>query len=663
MNPFQKKITLLVICFCLGSVLSSQSVSKTVLQLDTNDTGIKIQPTMYGIFFEDINQAADGGLYAELVKNRSFEFNEPLMGWAQPKSRYQSENPDSGYATVFNNPDKTNRNYLRITVGNDKNYQLVNEGFRGIGIQKDASYDFSCLLAKGEGNISAVKAELVDENNEVAASAEVGVIHTGWQKYTVAMKASRTVEKGKLRLTFTGKGTLMMDMVSLFPQDTWKGRKGGLRKDLVQKLYDLKPGFVRFPGGCIVEGRTLANRYQWKKTIGDVADRELIINRWNTEFSHRSSPDYFQTFGLGFMEYFQLAEDLGAAPLPILSCGMACQFNTGELARMEDLDPYVQDALDLIEFANGDPEKTKWGNLRAKLGHPQPFNLKFIGVGNEQWGPDYIARYKVFEQAIHSTYPGIAVISGSGPYSEGEYFDYGWKELKKLNPQLVDEHYYKPPQWFLKNAARYDRYSRSGPKVFAGEYAAHSGSGDDGRKRNNWEAALSEAAFMTGLERNADVVHMSSYAPLFAHTDNWQWAPDLIWFNNLHSYATPSYYVQQLFSVNKGTDLLRILENGSPLTGQQKLYASAVKDALKKEAIVKIVNADSTDKEVEIVPDHPVAGKKISETVLTAMKPDATNTFGQEPIIPAEKEILIKKRKIVAVIPAHSLVILKIKIR
>ncbi|GEN77242.1 alpha-L-arabinofuranosidase C-terminal domain-containing protein [Chryseobacterium hagamense] len=653
MNLFKRKLILLFSCFCIVSVLFSQSASGTVLQLDMNTTGIKIQPTMYGIFFEDINQAADGGLYAELVKNRSFEFTEPLTGWKQPNTRYQSENPDSGYATVFNNPNKTNHNYLRVTVGNDKNYQLVNEGFRGIGIQKEASYDFSCLLAKGEVNIRTVKAELVDENNKVVASAEVKITNPGWQKYSVAMKASRTVEKGKLRLTFTGKGTLLMDMVSLFPQDTWKGRKGGLRQDLVQKLYDLKPGFVRFPGGCIVEGRTLANRYQWKKTIGDVADRELIINRWNTEFSHRSSPDYFQTFGLGFMEYFQLAEDLGAAPLPILSCGMACQFNTGELVRMEDLDPYVQDALDLIEFANGDPAKTKWGKFRAELGHPQPFNLKFIGVGNEQWGPDYLERYRIFEHAIHSRYPEINIVSGSGPYSDGEYFDYGWKELKKLDPQLIDEHYYKPPQWFLENAARYDRYDRSGPKVFAGEYAAHSGSGDDGRKRNNWEAALSEAAFMTGLERNADVVYMSSYAPLFAHTDNWQWAPDLIWFNNLGSYATPSYYVQQLFSVNKG----------SPLTEKQRLYASAVKDALKKEVIVKIVNVDGTDREVEVVPSHPVAVKKLSETVLTASKPDDTNTFGREHIIPAEKEVLIKNRKIVASVPARSLVILKMKIR
>lgn len=663
MNLFKKTIVFPAVFLCIGSGLPAQSASRHMLQLDMNSTGIKIQPTMYGVFFEDINQAADGGLYAELIKNRSFEFNEPLMGWKQPKTQYQSENPDSGYATVFSNPDKTNHNYVRISVNNDKVYQLVNEGFRGIGIRKEAYYDFSGILSKGEGNISAVKAELLDENNKVVSSAVIEIKDSGWHKYSAVMKASETVEKGKLRLTFTGKGTLMMDMISLFPQDTWKGRKGGLRKDLVQKLYDLEPGFIRFPGGCIVEGRTLANRYQWKKTIGDVADRELIINRWNTEFAHRSSPDYFQTFGLGFMEYFQLAEDLGAAPLPILSCGMACQFNTGELAGLEELDPYVQDALDLIEFANGDPAATKWGKLRAELGHPEPFHLKFIGVGNEQWGPDYIDRYAIFEQAIHSKYPEISIVSGSGPYSDGEYFEYGWKELKKLNPQLIDEHYYKSPQWFLENAARYDGYSRSGPKVFAGEYAAHSGSGNYGSKRNNWEAALSEAAFMTGLERNADVVCMSSYAPLFAHIDNWQWAPDLIWFNNLQSYATPSYYVQQLFSLNKGTDLLRIRENGKAMIGQQKLYASAVKDMLKKEVIIKIVNVDDQDKEAEIIADHLAVGKKMSKTVLTALKPDQTNTFGQENIVPKEYGEPIKKRKIFTAIPAKSLVILKMKYR
>ncbi|RZJ29689.1 MAG: alpha-L-arabinofuranosidase, partial [Chryseobacterium sp.] len=438
-----------------------------------------------------------------------------------------------------------------------------------------------------------------------------------------------------------GKGVVNLDMISLFPQETWKGRKGGLRKDLVQKLYDLRPGFLRFPGGCIVEGRTLAERYQWKKTVGKVEDRENLINKWNNGFAHRLTPDYWQSFGLGFYEYFLLSEDLGAEPLPILSCGMACQFNTAELVKMEDLNPYVQDALDLIEFANGDPN-TKWGKIRAEMGHPKPFNMKYIGVGNEQWGEDYIERYKVFEKAIHSRYPNIQIISGSGPSPDGEFFEYGWKELKKLNAQIVDEHYYNSPDWFLKNAGRYDKYDRRGPKVFAGEYAAQSVGVVKPDNKNNWQTALSEAAFMTGLERNADVVTMTSYAPLLAHADGWQWTPDLIWFNNLKSYATPNYYVQKLFSNNKGTDLIKISEKGKALTGQNNLYASAVKDSKRGETIVKIVNSNAYQTSVEITPKNIKTGSQITKIILTASALQDENNFHTENIKPVEETSVLK---------------------
>ena len=307
----------------------------------------------------------------------------------------------------------------------------------------------------------------------------------------------------------------------------------------------------------------------------------MLVNRWNTEFSNKLTPDYFQSFGLGFFEYFQLSEDLGAEPLPILSCGIACQYNTGELAPMESLDPYVQDALDLIEFANGDTS-SKWGKIRADMGHPEPFNLKYIGVGNEQWGQEYIDRYKVFAKAIKEKYPDMIIVSGSGPSPDGEYFDYGWEELKKLDAELVDEHYYKSPEWFKENADRYDDYDRNGPKVFAGEYAAHP-KAEDGPKENNLEAAVAEAAFMTGLERNADVVHLTSYAPLMAHKDAWQWAPDLIWFDNLSSHGTVNYYVQKLFANNKGTNVLKVSSNGANVIGQEEIYATAAIDSEKDE--------------------------------------------------------------------------------
>ena len=645
---------------CTAFLLAQSGIpSKHTLDLDGASTHIKIQPTMYGIFFEDINFAADGGLYAELIKNRSFEFDEPLTGWKQPNTKTLSPNLDSGFLIIHTDASKTNKNYARITVLNDKNYLLENEGFRGIGIHQGKKYDFSLDLENVSGNIKEMKAELIDEKGQSVSVVNISISGKGWQKYAAVFSPKRTVEKAKLQITFIGNGVVNVDMISLFPQDTWKGRKGGLRKDLVQKLYDLQPGFLRFPGGCIVEGRTLAERYQWKKTIGKVEDRENLINKWNNGFAHRLTPDYWQSFGLGFFEYFQLSEDLGAEPLPILSCGMACQFNTAELVKMEDLDPYVQDALDLIEFANGDIT-TAWGKVRAEMGHLKPFNLKFIGVGNEQWGEDYIERYKVFEKAIHAKYPKITIVSGSGPSPDGEFFEYGWKELKKLNAQIVDEHYYNSPEWFLQNAARYDKYDRRGPKVFAGEYAAQSVGVVKPENKNNWLTALSEAAFMTGLERNADVVTMTSYAPLLAHADGWQWTPDLIWFNNLSTYATPNYYVQKLFSNNKGTDLLKITENGKAVTGQNKLYSSAVFDEKSKEIIIKIVNADSQPKEVNLNTKNLRFDDKMIKIILSADTLDTENSFTSEPIQPKEKSESIKRGKISTEIPSKSVVILKI---
>ncbi|WP_027379643.1 alpha-L-arabinofuranosidase C-terminal domain-containing protein [Chryseobacterium daeguense] len=648
------------ILFLSAAFLSAQNSDKHILELDGKSTGIKIQPTMYGIFFEDINFAADGGIYAELIKNRSFEFDEPLTGWKQQNTKTLSHNLDSGFLTIYSDDAKTNKNYARITINNDQNYVLENESFRGIGLHQNSRYDFSFDLENVSGNISALNASLIDEKGAVISTVPVLVKGKGWQKYTAVFSPSKTVEKAKLKITFIGKGVVNMDMISLFPQDTWKGRKGGLRKDLVQKLHDLKPGFLRFPGGCIVEGRTLAERYQWKKTLGNVADREYLINKWSSGFAHRLTPDYYQSFGLGFYEYFQLSEDLGAQPVPILSCGMACQFNTGELVHLEELNPYVQDALDLIEFANGD-SATKWGEIRAYMGHPKPFNLKFIGVGNEQWGEDYIERYKIFEKAIHAKYPDIKIISGSGPSPDGEFFDYGWKELKKLNAQIVDEHYYNSPEWFTKNAGRYDDYDRSGPKVFAGEYAAQSVGVVKPDNKNNWQTALSEAAFMTGLERNADVVTMTSYAPLFAHADGWQWTPDLIWFNNLQSYATPNYYVQKLFSNNKGTDLIRIFENGTPVKGENQLFASAVQDIKNGEIIIKMVNTNSQEKLIEINPKNIKQGKNLTKITLTASQLSAENNFQAENIKPAEEKSALKKGKISVVIPGNSFVVLKIK--
>ena len=381
--------------------LSAQQLvaQKTNLEVDATYYLAEIAPTMYGIFFEDINFAADGGLYAELVKNRSFEFTLPKMGWLEPNSNRHTYNTESGIAVVVQQTNtESNANFLQVTVNNPKGYQLINEGFRGMGIKKSEVYDFSINIAKPQG-ITKVIAELLDEDENIIGSTTILPDSKNWTTYEAFITASQTSEKAQLRLRFEGKGTIDLDMISLFPQNTWKNRKKGLRKDLVELIEGLNPGFLRFPGGCIVEGRTLARRYQWKKTIGPIENRSSLINRWNTEFNHRLTPDYFQSFGIGFFEYFQLSEDLGAEPLPILGCGMACQFNTGELVPMDELGPYIQDALDLIEFANGTID-TPWGKLRHEMGHPEPFHMKYIGIGNEQWGPEYIKRYKEFDKAI-----------------------------------------------------------------------------------------------------------------------------------------------------------------------------------------------------------------------------------------------------------------------
>jgi alpha-N-arabinofuranosidase len=621
-------ISKITLCGLLLNGLYSNA-QQTTLELNTNKTIAKIQPTMYGIFFEDINFAADGGLYAEMVKNRSFEFNSPLMGWSQPNSNTHSLNQESGIATPIRSAENPNNpDFCRIIINNDKGYQIINEGFRGMGITKDAKYNLSLKAANHNNSIKKIIIQFVDSSKKVLGETIISPSASNWTDYTSTIIASATEAKAQLKISFEGTGTIDLDMISLFPEETWNNRKNGLRKDIVQLLYDLKPGFLRFPGGCIVEGRTLEERYQWKKTIGAVENRETMINRWNVEFKNKQAPDYFQSFGLGFFEYFQLSEDVGAEPLPILSCGMACQYNTGELVPIDELDPYVQDALDLIEFANG-AVTTKWGKMRSDMGHSKPFNLKFIGVGNEQWGPEYIERYKVFAAAIKSKYPNMTIVSGSGPSPDGTFFDYGMQELKKLNAEIIDEHYYKDPEWFKKNAARYDNYDRKGPKIFAGEYAAHPKGVEDGLKENNWLSALSEAAFMTGLERNAAVVHLTSYAPLMAHVDAFQWAPDMIWFDNLNSFGTANYYVQKLFSTNKGTDVLSITKDGKALTGQNELYATAAKDIDKKELIIKLVNTSDKPQDIAINLSKNNLNSKGNSISLSSQNLEEYNTLSE----------------------------------
>lgn len=628
------------------------------ITVKVNEVKAAISPAMWGIFFEDINMAADGGLYAELVKNRSFEFNDPLMGWTELK-----KGDAKGTVLVENRSgaQASNPRYLKVNVNSGTGaYGLANEGFRGMGIKQGNGYNFSLWAAIPGGSV-AIRAELVSPAGTVLGNATVQPSGKEWKKYTAHFTAGATEPRALLRVWFEGNGVVNTDMISLFPQDTWKQRPGGLRADLVQLLADLQPGFVRFPGGCIVEGRDLLNRYQWKQTVGNVEDRKVIINRWNTEFAHRPTPDYYQSYGLGFFEYFQLAEDIGASPLPILNCGMACQFNTGEVVSTSELDPYIQDALDLIEFANGDTTGN-WGKLRAAMGHPAPFHLKMMGIGNEQWGPQYIERFTYFAKAIKSKYPQVQLVNSLGPDPEGPRFNFLNDTLRKMHADLLDEHYYRSPAWFLEHANRYDHYDRNGPHIFAGEYAAQSARVATADNKNTWGCALAEAAFMTGLERNADVVQMASYAPLLAHIDGWQWTPDLIWFDNLRSYGTTDYYVQQLFSRNKGTHTVPMLLDNGVMEGKDSLYGSACIDKNDHSLVLKLVNAGGVSRSGNIAVEGVKKLDKNGEvTLLYSSSLDAVNSFDALPVSPKTQSLAVKGNSLQLAMPAYSFTVVRVK--
>jgi alpha-L-arabinofuranosidase len=633
-----------------AALLVQGQQSATLIAVDASHPGAAMSPNMFGIFFEDINFAADGGLYPERIKNRSFEFTEPLTGWRK------LEPGDQGELDIrTENPlNESNPHYLRVRAY-QPGFGLSNSGYRGIGVESGAEYRFSAYVRSS--GPKALRAVIKDENGREIGSGTLTGFDEHWTRYETVIRPTATIQHAQFSLLIDQTGSIDVDMVSLFPVDTWNHRPNGLRKDLVQLLYDMHPGFIRFPGGCIVEGRRLATRYRWKTTVGDITERKTIINRWNDEFDHRPAPDYFQSFGLGFYEYFQLAEDIGARPLPIVNCGMACEFNSSETAPPDQINEYVQDALDLIEFANGEVT-SPWGKLRAQMGHPAPFRLNIIGIGNEQWGPHYLERYKVFAPALKAKHPEIELVVSAGPGPSGEQFDYLWSNWRNMKPDIVDEHYYQAPEWFLTNTTRYDHYDRSGPKVFAGEYAAQTSGVAKTDNRNNWNGAIAEAAFMTGLERNGDVVKMASYAPLFAHVDAWQWTPDAIWFDNLRSYGTPNYYVQNVFANNTGTRIV-------PVTPQAQggLYTSASLDEHARELIVKAINVNGAARDAEI----DVRGLSTSGTakVTTLANSDlqAENSFDQpKRVAPEYSNVEVKSGVIPVSLHPYSVTVYRIPV-
>ncbi|MBQ2211029.1 MAG: carbohydrate binding domain-containing protein [Prevotella sp.] len=632
-----------------GLFLASISMAaQNVMDVNTKKMGAPIQSTMYGIFFEDINFAADGGLYGELLKNRSFEFPQSLMGW-QTFGKVEVKN---------DGPFERCPHYVLLSSPGhqERRTGLVNEGYFGIGIKKGEPYRFS-VWAKAPKGQATIRVQLIDENSmdekQEFVEQTLNITSADWKKYTVQLNSPKDDKQAKLRIFLKGEQPVALEHISLFPVNTYKNRENGMRRDLAQALEDLHPGIFRFPGGCIVEGTDLATRYQWKNSIGPVENRPLNQNRWEHTFDYRYYPDYFQSYGLGFFEFFQLSEDIGAEPLPILNVGMACQYQNWEKESahvgQDDLQPYIDDCLDLIEFANG-PADSKWGKIRAEMGHPAPFNMKYIGVGNEQWGEFYYERLKPFVAAIRAKYPNIKIVGTSGPVPEdvpdATYrFADGWKAMTAQKADLVDEHYYRDEQWFLTHGLRYDTYNRKGPKVFAGEYACHG----KGKKWNHYEAAILEAAFMTGFERNADIVHMTTPAPLFAHVDGWQWRPDQIWYDQTQMFKTVSYYVQQLYATNAGTHVLSLTMNKQPVAnqaGQNGLFASAAFDSKTGEVIVKVANTSKQQQPIQLNLSD-IKGNRTAQTLTLSHDgmDDENSICKPELIIPQKSTIEVKGDK------------------
>jgi len=579
--------------------------------------GVDIREGMMGLFFEDINYGADGGLYAELIENRSFEFRKTTgtnnaytpeydggYGW----SKYPANSPFVAmeYQT-FHPLTEENPHYLHVKTTRP-GCGFTNKAYDGIFLKKNEEYRVSFYLNALSyiGDVTV----LVEKHGDVFLQGTVSVAGEidGWKKWELVLKAEADVEAAAFHILLSEAGEVEFDCISMM---SCNAVCGVFRKDLADLLKEIQPGFLRFPGGCIIEGNDLKNRYQWKKSVGDITKRKANWNRWavhmngegnnfTSEYTH-----YNQTLGIGFYEYFLLCEYIGAKAVPVVNVGLACQYQSEELVSVDapEFWEYIQDALDLVEFANGDVTTT-WGALRAEMGHPKPFGLEFIGIGNEQWETekvDFFRRYTIFEEEIHKRYPEIKLIGSAGPDVRTERYDAAWKfyreavKEKKDFTYAIDEHYYMPPEWFFANTYFYDDYSRD-IKVFSGEYAAHPKRLGGMRSANTLEGALAEAAFLTGVERNADVVVMASYAPLLARVGYVQWAPDMIWFDAKTAYGTPSYHVQKMYANNMGSYTLTMNpESGNKDLEEKKLYANASYDEKTNEVILKVVNASAEE--------------------------------------------------------------------
>jgi len=548
----------------------------------------RISPDLFGVFFEDLSYAADGGLYAELIQNRSFEYSpgdrkdwNPLTAWEYTTQgfAYGTISVETTHPINSNNP-----HYVMLTVedAGQEGMGLTNSGYDGITIKAGEKYNFSVYIRQLSVAPVPMLVQLRGKKGVVCGSATFSTQVGDWKKYTAVITADQAADSAKLVLLAKTKCKLALDEISLFPQSTFKGETNGLRADLAQAIAGLQPKFMRFPGGCLVHGDGLGNMYRWKNTIGPVEQRIQQRNIWN----------YHQSVGLGFYEYFRFCEDIGAKPLPVVAAGVSCQ-NSGGTWRiggtgqkgltMTDMPEYIQDVLDLIEYANG-PVTSKWGAKRAAAGHPESFHLQYIGIGNEDKQTDtFRERFKMIYNVVKTKHPEITIIGTVGPSPSGEDYDLGWKLADQLAVPVVDEHFYEKPEWFLSNNARYDTYRKSKSQVYIGEYAS---------RGNTLINALSEAAFMTSIERNGDIVRMASYAPLLANQSHTSWNPNLIYFNNKTLAPTVNYYVQQLFSTNQGDSYIsNVISFAGDNPKDSTLAASCVKDSKTGDIIFKIVNA------------------------------------------------------------------------
>ena len=585
----------------------------------------EISDLLMGIFFEDINYSADGGLYAELIQNRDFEYDpsdrEGDKNWNSTHS-WKLEGENATFTISTSDPIHPNNPHYAVLKTNQPGAALTNTGFDGIALKAGEKYDFSLFARIPEGSKSGkLLVRLVDADGTVQGETTVTVSSRSWKTYKAVLTAKTSADT-RLELRPQSAGEIELDMISLFPQNTFKGRKNGLRPDLAQTLADMHPRFVRFPGGCVAHGDGLKNIYQWKNTIGPLEARKPARNLWG----------YHQSMGLGYYEYFQFCEDIGAEPLPVLAAGVPCQNSAchGDLRGgqqggipMSEMGAYIQDILDLIEWANGDARKTKWGKIRAESGHPKPFNLKYIGIGNEDLITDvFEERFTMIYLAIKEKYPEMIVVGTVGPFNEGTDYVEGWKLADKLGVPMVDEHYYQSPGWFLHNQDFYDKYDCSKKtKVYLGEYATHISG-----RRANMETALTEALYLAALERNGDVVHMTSYAPLLAKDGRTQWNPDLIYFNNREVRPTTGYYVQKLYGQHAGDHYIPSQVNLDNQDSRVKLRvgSSIVRDSKTGDVIVKLVNLLPVSIETDVrLPGMDGIQSSATRTVL-AGAPEAT---------------------------------------